>query len=80
MSRLKLIPIQPPVREDLVAKLEDALARARSGEIIGIAMVSTGRTGDIVTSWSAGGDLFRDIGALELLKHELLASKLREQP
>jgi hypothetical protein len=79
MSGLKLIPIQPPVREDLVEKLERILERARSGEIIGISMVSTARTGNVVTSWTESGDLFRDIGALELLKHEMLAAKLREQ-
>lgn len=78
MTSAEVTPIRPNVRPatgkvsnpEVVARLEELLDRAKSGEIVGIAYAIT--DGDDYTSYSWVGRSIRGtLGALDLLHFEM---------
>lgn len=60
------------VDEDIVAALEQALELARSGEYVSFYYFGFFRSGDVHSCASKSSDMFRDLGALERLRHRIL--------
>ncbi|MBP33249.1 hypothetical protein [Methylobacterium sp.] len=59
-----------------IDKLEEALALAKEGRMLEVALVGTMNTRAIFTSCSGSDDVYRLVGAMEQLKHELLNDKM----
>lgn len=63
---LKIVHCNDRLRDDVVAHLEDALIRARAGEIEGFALVLLTNTVETVGSFN---DRLRMLGALQMAIH-----------
>lgn len=62
---------EPPNTDDVVAKLEEALAEAREGKISAVALATVYRDGSSGRSWSKRHSQTTMIGAVDLLRHAL---------
>jgi hypothetical protein len=58
--------------EDVIAKLEEALERARAGEIVAIAIAAVLDDGGIAGAWSKCNPCGPLIGAVACLQHNLV--------
>lgn len=77
LSDLKVVRFKanPQVSHDqaeVIRKLEEALAFARAGEYISVALILVARDGDILDSWHNGGRPYLMVGAIESLKADYL--------
>lgn len=70
-NRLKVIESEP-IGEDVIAKLEEVLERARKGELSSVAVAVVYRDGCSGQSWSQCPSLPALIGSVAKLKHKLL--------
>jgi len=71
--------VQPAPEPTVVKRLEDMLERARTGEIVCVAVAGVLRGGGIATCWSAGDYFWPLTGALAHLTHRIHASALDEE-
>jgi hypothetical protein len=65
----EIIPLDAQRRDDLAALLDDLADRARSGDIVGVAMVTLTAT-DVGVTWTPGTceQPILTLGAIELLR------------
>lgn len=67
------IPQAGKPSEHVVRILEDRLARARAGEIVSVAVVTTKPNGDVSTEWHADANYRHDmIAGIAMLEHRVL--------
>lgn len=73
MSEPIALPIAQPTNAELVAFLERLLDDAKAGRLLSIACAGemTGR--EVFSTFSGDFDVFRMLGALELLKSRIMA-------
>lgn len=72
MSALMELKTRPQqIQDDVIDKLENALAQARRGEIIGVAIAATSPDGAISVGYSQSDDIGRILGAVTYLQHRL---------
>jgi hypothetical protein len=71
IAGLKVINAEPLGR-DIIAKLEDALAKARAGELSSIGLAVVYRDGSTGTGWSDAPSIGLLIAATTRLQHRLL--------
>jgi hypothetical protein len=75
MTKGDLKVIEPePCGADVVEKLEEALEKAKSGELSSVAIAIVYRDGCTGSSWSAPLSYSILIGAVARLQHRLIAS------
>lgn len=70
---VEIVPIKPLVNEDAKMMAERLLADVLSGEISVVAICTVNRDGSIATCWSDGGDYYRLVGSLDVLKYRMIA-------
>lgn len=70
-AEIEVIDSEPPNTEDVVAKLEEALAEAREGKVSAVAIAVVYRDGSSGRSWSKRHSQTAMIGAVDLLRHAL---------
>ena len=71
MADVHVLDAEPP-GEDVVAKLEEALGKARAGEFSSVAMAVVYRDGSAGRSWSKPPSLSLLIGAVARLEAALI--------
>lgn len=68
---IQVLDSEPPNTEDVIAKLEEALATAREGKISSVAIALVYRDGATGRSWSKRHSQSALIGSVGLLHHAL---------
>ena len=63
----------PPAQEEIVELLEEALACARSGEIVAIAIATVDQGRVLSRCFEDGGDWARLVASVSALQHDLLS-------
>ena len=58
--------------EDVIARLEEALKRARAGEIVAVGIAAVLNDGGITRAWSKCNPCGPLIGAVAFLQHDLI--------
>ncbi|WP_128754897.1 hypothetical protein [Methylobacterium sp. GXF4] len=76
MSNIRELKPHAATNATTISKLEEALAMAKEGRLIEVCLVGCLSTRGIFTSTSSSEDIYRLIGAMEQLKHELLNDKM----
>ena len=71
---LDLLSVRPEPDAELVDRLEDILALARSGDLRSFWCVGGLVGGDTMTSTGPSDDIWRDIGAIEALKFRMIGA------
>lgn len=66
-------PASAAGNDDLVRQLEEALERAKSGQITAMGMAYVNADGTIATRWSGGDQGVPMMAAVSMLQHEFLA-------
>ncbi len=70
-AKLRVLEAEP-IAEDVIAKLEEALERAKLGELSSVAIAVVYRSGCSGQSWSQCQSLPALIGSVATLNHKLL--------
>jgi hypothetical protein len=70
-AELRVLDAEPPA-SDTVAKLEEALERARSGQLSSVAIAVVYRDGTCGQCWSQAPSLSCLIGAVTRMQHALI--------
>lgn len=72
-AEVEVLDSEPPNTEDVIAKLEEALAEAREGKISSVAIATVYRDGSSGRSWSKRHSQTAMIGSVDLLRYALCA-------
>lgn len=71
MAELKVLDAEP-IGEDVIAKLEEALAEAREGRLSSVAIATVERDGTTNRSWSTAPSMSLLIGSVARLQAALI--------
>lgn len=74
----RLVKTAPPDERSaaVIAKLQEWIERAQRGELRSVVLAGFTPAGASLTGWDcADGDPIQAIGVIEVMKHDLLASK-----
>lgn len=77
VTPLKTVP--KASNEDAVQRLEEALGRAKAGEIVAVAIAAVLDNGAISRGWSRADPTGPLIGAVAYLQHELISASENEE-
>ena len=65
-----------PSGEDVIARLEEALAMAKHGGVSNVVVVATMDDGCVMDCWANGKDPFLVVGGIESIKREFMDSAI----
>ena len=70
---ISIAPAEPEVNEELVRFLEHLLVEAMAGRVLSLACAGEKTGREVFSMFSGDFDVFRMLGALELLKSRIVA-------
>jgi len=81
MTDLRVVPISSKKQsgKNVVERLEEAIAMAKSGTVDNCVIVMTCSNGDVVDCWANGGNPFVMVGALEAIKREFMDAVIQSR-